>query len=267
LAQLSPLGVTVDKHLREKKKMGLLEGKTAFVIGAGSGIGKAIARLFAQHGANLALMDISQASLQAAKSECSGAVVTTHVLDVASEPSVRRAFEDAIQAHGGLGILVNSAGVLDETPLVEMDFETWSKTIAVDLTGVYLTARYATRHMVSNGGGRIINIASQLGIKGGANMAHYVAAKAGVIGMGKALALEMAPFGITVNSIAPGPVETPLIKDLSSTWRTSKQAELPLDRFGRPEEIAPTALLLASSPGGDLYTGQTLGPNSGDVMP
>jgi 3-oxoacyl-[acyl-carrier protein] reductase len=144
---------------------------------------------------------------------------------------------------------------------------TFDKVLAVDLKAVFLAARWAAPHMVERGGGRIINIASQLGIKGGTGLTHYVAAKAGVIGMTKAMALELAEHNILVNAIAPGPIVTPLIEGLSEEWKAAKQAELPIGRFGQAHEVAPTALLLASSPGGDLYTGQTLGPNSGDVMP
>jgi 3-oxoacyl-[acyl-carrier protein] reductase len=115
--------------------------------------------------------------------------------------------------------------------------------------------------------GRIINVASQLGIKGGVGLGHYSAAKAGVIGFTKALALEAAPGNVLVNSIAPGPIETPLVDGISEDWKKAKRAELPLGRFGTPAEVAPTALLLASDPGGNLFVGQTLGPNSGDVMP
>jgi len=121
--------------------------------------------------------------------------------------------------------------------------------------------------MVARGEGRIINIASQLGIKGGRGLTHYSAAKAGVIGLTKALALELAEHGVLVNAIAPGPVHTAMVEGITEEWKAAKQAELPLGRFGVPAEVAPTAVLLASSPGGDLYVGQTLGPNAGDVMP
>lgn len=110
-------------------------------------------------------------------------------------------------------------------------------------------------------------LASQLGIKGGVGLAHYSAAKAGVIGFTKAVALEVAADNVLVNAIAPGPIDTPMVEGITEDWKAAKRAELPLGRFGVPEEVAPSAVLLASDPGGNLYVGQTLGPNSGDVMP
>ena len=113
----------------------------------------------------------------------------------------------------------------------------------------------------------IINISSQLGIKGGVELTHYCAAKAGVIGFTKALSLEVAKHNVLVNAIAPGPIETPLVEGISQDWKNDKAKELPLRRFGTAEEVAPVAVLLASEPGGNLFVGQTLGPNSGDVKP
>ncbi|WP_053382868.1 SDR family NAD(P)-dependent oxidoreductase [Leucobacter celer] len=245
-----------------------LAGKIAVVYGAGSGIGAAIAELFHEEGATVALVGRTESSLEATRRACAdGAPVSTHVADVADAAAVETVTNGIAFEHGGIDIVVNSAGILDETPVIEMTPEVWDRTIAVDLTGSFNTARYAVPHLIARGGGRIINVGSQLGIKGGTGLAHYVSAKAGVIGLGKALALELAPHGILVNTIAPGPIETPLIGGLSDEWKRRKRDELPIGRFGTPEEVAPTALLLASSPGGDLYTGQTLGPNSGDVMP
>lgn len=245
-----------------------LAGKVAVVVGAASGIGAAIAALFSGEGAAVALADRSAEGLEATRGRCSGtAAVSSHLVDVTNAAAVDAMLAEVAEEHGGIDILVNSAGILDETPLLDMTPETWNRTIAVDLTGVFHTARYVAPHMIKRGGGRIINVASQLGIKGGTGLAHYVAAKAGVIGLDKALALELAPHNILVNSIAPGPIETPLIRGLSDDWKRDKRAELPIGRFGTAEEVAPTALLLAASPSGDLYTGQTLGPNSGDVMP
>jgi 3-oxoacyl-[acyl-carrier protein] reductase len=249
--------------------MNQLTGKVAVVTGAGSGMGAAIARLFAQEGAAVALLDLNEQQCKEIAAECAGYGVGTsyHAVDVTDSDGVQAVMAAVAAEHGGIDILVNSAGILDETPFLEMSPETFDKTIAVDLKGVYLSSRWAAPEMVKRGGGRIINIASQLAIKGGVNLAHYSAAKAGVIGFTKSLALELAPHKILVNAIAPGPIVTPLMDGLSPDWKAAKQAELPIGRFGQPHEVAPTALLLASSPGGDLYTGQTLGPNSGDVMP
>lgn len=246
-----------------------LDEKVAVITGAGSGIGAAIARLFAREGATLALIDLDVEGCEAVARECAetGARVSTHVTDVTDSESIRETMLSISAQFGGIDILVSSAGILDETPFLEMSEATFDRTIAVDLKGVFICARWAAPEMVKRGGGRIINIASQLGIKGGINLAHYSAAKAGVIGLTKSLALELSPLNILANVIAPGPVVTPLMDGLSPEWKKAKAAELPLGRFGNPEEVAPTALLLASSPGGDLYMGQTLGPNSGDVMP
>ena len=246
-----------------------LDGKVAVVTGAGSGIGAAIATLFAREGAILALIDLDVKGCRAVAQECAeiGARVSTHVADVTESESIRETMLRISAEFGGIDILVSSAGILDEVPFLEMSEATFDRTIAVDLKGVFICARWAAPEMVKRGGGRIINIASQLGIKGGINLAHYSAAKAGVIGLTKSLALELSPLNILANVIAPGPIATPLMDGLSPEWKKAKAAELPLGRFGNPEEVAPTALLLASSPGGDLYTGQTLGPNSGDVMP
>jgi 3-oxoacyl-[acyl-carrier protein] reductase len=193
--------------------------------------------------------------------------VATAVLDVTDADQTRAMVDQCLRELGRLDILVNCAGMLTEVPLVEMDVATWDEMIAVDLRSVFLCCRWVAPHMVGRGSGRIINIASQLGIKGGEGLVHYSAAKAGVIGLTKALARELAPSGVLVNAIAPGPIETPLVDGISEDWKKAKQAELPLGRFGRVDEVAPTALLLASDPGGNLYVGQTLGPNSGDVMP
>ena len=249
--------------------MSSLRGKTAVITGAGSGIGAAIARLFASEGADLALLDLDPEQAERVATECTalGVKALARRVDVTDSDDVKAAIDAAAEELGGLDILVSSAGILDETPFLELSPETFDKTLDVDLRGVFLAARWAAPHMVKRGGGRIINISSQLGIKGGTGLAHYVSAKAGVIGLTKALALELAPHAILVNAIAPGPIFTPLIDGLSEDWKTAKQAELPVGRFGTAEEVAPTALLLASSPGGNLYTGQTLGPNSGDVMP
>lgn len=245
-----------------------LKSKTALITGGASGIGAAIAKLFVQQGAAIAILDVNSERAEAtATSLSTDGQAFAVAADVTDADSMKSAIDEAAERLGGLDIVVSAAGTLDETPLAQMSVETFERTIDIDLKGVFLAARFALPHLQHRGGGRIINISSQLGIKGGTGLTHYVAAKAGVIGMTKAMALELAPENILVNAIAPGPIHTPLVDGLSDEWKRAKQAELPIGRFGTPEEVAPTALLLASSPGGDLYTGQTLGPNSGDVMP
>jgi 3-oxoacyl-[acyl-carrier protein] reductase len=249
--------------------MGALDGQVAIVTGAASGIGAAIADLFLSEGAAVLLADRDAERLTRAAEEHRGRqrTVATAAVDVTDADQTRTMVEQCVAELGRLDILVNCAGMLTEVPLVEMDVATWDEMIAVDLRSVFLCCRWAAPHLVAQGSGRIINVASQLGIKGGEGLVHYSAAKAGVIGLTKALARELAPSGVLVNAIAPGPIETPLVDGISADWKKAKQAELPLGRFGRVAEVAPTALLLASDPGGNLYVGQTLGPNSGDVMP
>lgn len=228
--------------------------RTVVVTGGGSGIGRAIAEAFVANGDRVATMDLTGEN---------GAVQ----VDVTDEASVAAAFAAVRDRFGTIDILVNSAGLLTESPMEEMSLAQWNETIAVDLTGVFLCCREVVPEMRRRKWGRIINIASQLGIKGGVGLAHYSAAKAGVIGLTKSLALEVSLDNVLVNCIAPGPIETPMVDGISESWKIAKRAELPLGRFGTTAEIAPTALLLASDPGGNLFVGQTLGPNSGDVMP
>jgi 3-oxoacyl-[acyl-carrier protein] reductase len=248
---------------------GVLKGQTAIVTGAASGIGAAIADSYAAEGANLLLADRDAERLSAAveRYTAAGARAAGAVVDVTDAEQTKAMVDKCLAEFGRLDILVNCAGMLTEAPLVEMPVEMWDDMIAVDLRSVFLCCRWAVPHMVAQGSGRVINVASQLGIKGGEGLVHYSAAKAGVLGLTKALAREVAPHGVLVNAIAPGPVFTPLVDGISEDWKAAKQAELPLGRFGIPAEVAPTAVLLASDPGGNLYVGQTLGPNSGDVMP
>lgn len=230
------------------------EGRAVVVTGGASGIGRAIAEAFTANGDRVAVLDRSGGA-------------GTIAVDVSDEANVRDAFAAARAQLGSIDILVNSAGLLTESRLEDMTLAMWNETISVDLTGVFLCCREVVGEMRRQKWGRIINIASQLAIKGGTGLSHYSAAKAGVVGLTKALALETAGDNVLVNSIAPGPIETPLVEGISEDWKAAKRAGLPLLRFGLPAEVAPTALLLASDPGGNLYVGQTLGPNSGDVMP
>jgi 3-oxoacyl-[acyl-carrier protein] reductase len=244
-----------------------LQGQVALVTGAAGGIGAAIARDLAAVGATVVAADRAHDAAAAVAASLPDNRGFPLVLDVTDAAAVEAAVDGIVADHGRLDVLVNCAGILTEVPLLEMSLETWDQMIDVDLRSVFLCCRYAAPHMVAAGSGRIVNIASQLALKGGESLVHYSAAKAGVVGLTKALARELAPRGVLVNAIAPGPIDTPMVEGISEEWKRAKRAELPLGRFGRPEEVSPTAVLLATSPGGDIYVGQVLGPNSGDVMP
>jgi 3-oxoacyl-[acyl-carrier protein] reductase len=242
----------------------ILDGKIALVTGAASGIGRAIASAIVDAGAVITIADRNPAVSELATQ------LGAHrgeILDVSSESAVDALVAGIVAEDGSLDILVCSHGILTQSPTVDMSTEQWQETIDVDLTGVFLLNRAALRPMLRQRNGRIINIASQLAIKGGVSLAHYAAAKAGVIALTKSIALENSEHGVLANAIAPGPIETPMVDGIDEQWKRDKRAELPLGRFGIPDEIAPTAVLLASDPGGNLYVGQVLGPNSGDVMP
>jgi 3-oxoacyl-[acyl-carrier protein] reductase len=241
-----------------------LDGKRALITGAASGIGHAIARAFVEAGAIVTAADCNPAVTGLAAAM--GAKRAT-ILDVTAESAVDALVSDIIADDGGIDILVCSHGILTQSAAADMSTKQWQETLDVDLTGVFLLNRAALRPMLTQRSGRIINIASQLAIKGGVSLAHYAAAKAGVIALTKSIALEAADQGVLANAIAPGPIETPMVEGIDDQWKRDKRAELPLGRFGTPDEIAPTAVLLASDPGGNLYVGQVLGPNSGDVMP
>lgn len=243
-----------------------LRGRHALITGGAGAIAGAIAVAYLEEGVTVTLADRDDDRVREQASRLSEfGEVQACAADLTTEEGVAFAMEAAASA-GRVDILVNAVGMLDERPLMEMDVETWDRMIAVDLRSVFLACRAALPAMAESGWGRIINIASQLGQKGSYGMTHYCAAKAGVIGFTRALALEGVAHGVLVNAIAPGPIDTPFVKDLTPAWRAAKELELPLGRFGTPEEVAPTAVLLASDPGGNLFVGQTVGPNGGDVM-
>lgn len=252
--------------------MGLLEGRVALVTGASRGIGKAIALAFQKEGAQVAvnykgkenLADAEKLKLEMEKYGSTSPILVSG--DVTVEADVRQVVDMVNEKLGRIDILVNNAGVLSQYHVQDMPVEEWERILNTNLRSVFLFTRLVVPGMIKRKWGRIINIASQLGQIGGAEMSHYSASKAGIIGFTKSVARELGVHNITANCIAPGPIETDMLKDETDEWRRTKLSELPMKRFGFPEEVAPTAVLLASDPGGNLYTGQTLGPNSGDVM-
>jgi 3-oxoacyl-[acyl-carrier protein] reductase len=247
---------------------GKLEGRKALVTGGSRGIGAAIVRSFAAEGAKVGLLhlgDPDRAERLVAELGGRGRSAFALECDVADPDAVAGAMGEVEAKLGEIDILVNCAGVVDQTPFGQITVEHFDRMIAVHLRGSFLMARAVWPGMIARGFGRIINFASQVAYKGMAGLTHYCAAKAGIIGLTRALALEGAAHGVTVNAIAPGPTDTEILLGMPEGWRARKMAELPIGRFARPEEIAPTALLLASSDGA-FYVGQTLSPNGGDVM-
>jgi len=247
--------------------MAKLSGKIAAVTGSGQGIGRAIALLFAREGAAVAVVDRNESAGQRTAQEIrqSGQRAFAVQADVGQEEQVVEAFQLVVQELGPVDILVNNAGIDTTSRVVDMPTPMWDDMIRVNLRSVFLCTRAVLPSMLKRRAGRIINIASQLAYKGAAEMAHYAAAKAGVIGFTRSVAYEVADQGITINAIAPGPIDTELFQKLPEDWRKRKLAELPIRRAGTVDEIAPTALLLASEDGA-YYLGATLNPNGGDVM-
>ena len=247
-----------------------LQGQVALVTGAASGIGAAIADAFAAEGADLVLADLDRAGAEATaeRARASGVRATVHELDLTDAEATRGMVDEAVTRHGRLDVLVNCAGLLTEVPLLEMPVETWDQMIAVDLRSVFLCCRWVAPVMVAQGRGRIINISSQLALKGGEGLVHYSAAKAGVLGLTKALARELAPSGVLVNAIAPGPIETPLVEGISEAVEKGQAGRAATGPVRGPGGGGPHRRAAGRGHlSGNLYVGQVLGPNSGDVMP
>jgi len=246
-----------------------LAGRNALITGAATGIGRATALLFAQAGARVIVNHLRKPSLaQAVVDEIvgKGGQAVSLEADVSQAGDTQRLCTLATAAFGSIDMLVNNAGILQEKPFLDTTEDDWDRMIATDLKSVFLMCRAVLPCMVGQGSGIVINIASDLGILGRAQYAPYCAAKAGVIGLTRSLALEFAPT-IRVNAIAPGPVNTTMVSLQSmSAESIKKELDIPLHRFADPEEIAATALFLASDHA-RFFCGQVLSPNGGSVMP
>jgi len=249
-----------------------LKGKIAVISGAGAGYGmsRGFPTVYAKEGANLVLNyykdDPEKMARFKEELEGYGSKVVLVEGDISKPEVACRLIETAIEHFGRIDILLNVAGISNPKLLVDMTLDDWNRMLEVDLTSAFLTCKYAVPYMIKQKFGRIINLSSQIAQKGSVEHCHYGAAKAGLIGFTKSLAREVGQYNITVNCIAPGPIETQLMGVVSPEWRKQKESELVLPRFGDLEEILPTAVFLAAEPDGNLYTGQTLGPNLGDVM-
>ncbi len=252
-----------------------LTGHHAVVTGAAQGIGAAIARALAAQGVRLTLMGRRLDALQALAAELPGGAVAVSV-DVSDEGAVQRAFVAARAAHGPISLLVNNAGQAEAAPFGKTSLALWQRLIAVNLTGTFLCTQQALPDMLAARHGRVVNIASTAGQRGYAYVSAYVAAKHGVVGLTRALALEVAKKGITVNAVCPGYTETEILtasiaKVVATTGRSDAEARAefeksnPQGRIVQPIEVAAAVLWLCSD-GAGAVTGQCISVSGGEVM-
>ena len=228
-------------------------GKTAVVTGAGSGIGRVAAILFATEGARVVVADVVVDNAESVKTEIvsAGGAATAVTVDVSDEAQVDAMVRTAVDTYGGLHALFNNAGIFpdDDGGVLDTPPETWQRVMEVNLKGVWLGCRAAVPAMLDSGGGSIVNVASFVALMGAATaQIAYTASKGGVLAMTRELAVEYARKGIRANSLCPGPIETPLLAELLADpeRRQRRLVHIPMGRFGRPEEIAKAALFLAS---------------------
>ncbi|MGM7701137.1 3-oxoacyl-[acyl-carrier-protein] reductase [Pseudalkalibacillus sp. Hm43] len=246
----------------------MLSGKTALVTGASRGIGRAIALELARQGASVAV-NYSGSEEKARKVveeiQENGGNAFAIQSDVASMDSVTSMIKEVISTFGSLDILVNNAGITRDNLLMRMKEEEWDAVINTNLKGVFNCTKAVTRQMMKQRSGRIINIASIVGVSGNPGQANYVAAKAGVIGLTKSTAKELCSRGITVNAVAPGFIETDMTDALEGNVKDEMLKQIPLARLGRPEDIAAAVRFLAGDEA-SYITGQTIHVDGGMVM-
>ena len=245
-----------------------LTGKTAIITGASRGIGAEIARKMAEAGAKIVVnYSGSQAKAEAVVEEIksNGGEAIAVKADVADADAVKAMVEQTMQTFGSVDILVNNAGITRDNLMMRMKDDEWDDVINTNLKGVFICTKAVTRQMMKQRSGRIVNIASIVGVMGNAGQANYVAAKAGVIGLTKTTARELASRNITANAVAPGFITTDMTDKLGEDIQKTMLAQIPLGRFGKPEEVAKAALFLASDDA-SYMTGQTLHLDGGMVM-
>jgi 3-oxoacyl-[acyl-carrier protein] reductase len=247
--------------------MAELQGRIALVTGASQGIGRACALELARAGATVALAARNEAKLAetAAEIEAAGGQAAVFALDVASEESIKAGAKAVIERFGKVEILVNNAGITRDGLMMAMKRADWDDVLGTNLTGAFLLTQALLRPMLKNRWGRIINISSVVGRTGQAGQVNYGASKAGLIGLTRSLAREVASRGITVNAVAPGYIETPMTAVLDEKQRTAMMATIPLGRPGTDVEIAQAVGFLASDRAGYI-TGHVLDVNGGMFM-
>ncbi|MDM0052053.1 SDR family NAD(P)-dependent oxidoreductase [Variovorax sp. J22R115] len=245
-----------------------LSGRTAFVTGAGQGLGAAIARGLAEAGARVALTDIDAAAVDAVAADlcAKGYECIAMPLDVRDETAFAQCFESAVQRLGAIDAMVNNAALTPSTSLWDIAADEWDGVMAVNLRGSFFGCRIAGRHMRDRGAGRIVNLSSVAGQQASAATgAHYAASKAGILALTRSFAQELAPHGVTVNAIAPAAIRSPMLDAMDEARQRAVRAGIPLGRFGEVQEVAAAVVYLAS-PAGAFITGATLDLNGGRLM-
>jgi NAD(P)-dependent dehydrogenase (short-subunit alcohol dehydrogenase family) len=247
-----------------------LLGKTALVTGASRGIGRAIAVALAKDGADVAVnyvRDAGGAEETAAAVEAAGRRSLLVQADVTRRQQVEAMVARVLQHFGRIDILVCNAGVLTRTPFLELTDEQWEKVVSTNLTGPFLVGQAAARQMVKQGGGKIINVTSEVAERALPNLSHYCASKGGLRQLTKAMAIELAPYGISVNAVAPGTTETDINRDRLALpeERKLRLTRVPIGRFNQPENVAAAVVFLASS-GSDTMVGATVAVDGGSTV-
>jgi len=247
-----------------------LAGRNAVVTGGASGIGRGICLRLARDGADVAILDLDSAGAEkvAAEVVAAGRKAVACQVDVASRAQVEAAIARARQALGPIHILVNDAGIGEFVPLAQMSEAQWDRMIAIHLKGTFTCTKAVVQDMIDAQWGRIVNISSVAGLGGGMGLVHYSAAKAGIVGFSKALAQELGPMGITVNAIAPGLIDTPILRksqlpeEQIRGWVETAVGRTPVRRVGAPDDIAAACAYLVSEEA-SFFTGQVVSPNGG----
>jgi 3-oxoacyl-[acyl-carrier protein] reductase len=247
--------------------MGLLDKRTAMVTGASRGIGRAISVRFAREGANIVGCDIDVGPM--AETEAlvrqTGVEFLSLQLDVSNMQQFQEAVEKAVERFGTLDILVNNAGITRDNLLIRMSEDDWNKVIAINLTGVFNGVKAAAKVMLKQRAGSIINVSSVVGLMGNAGQVNYSASKAGVLGITKSAARELAKRGVRVNAVAPGYIVTRMTEQLSDEAKNALMQQIPMQRLGQPEDVANVILFLASDLSG-YVTGQVISVDGGMAM-